>query len=62
MQNNQIVKIRMIFDNKKIKYDKENDIIYINNSKATEYHIRVMFAIIKERIGIDISKKNSVNF
>ena len=55
MQNNQIVKIRMIFDNKNIKYDKENDIIYINNSKATEYHIRVMIAIVKERIGVNIS-------
>ena len=55
MQNEQIAKIRMIFDNKKIKYDKENDIIYVHNNEAKEYDIRVMFAIVKERIGIDIS-------
>ena len=55
MQNKQIAKIRMIFDNRNIKYDKENDIIYVDNEEATEYNIRVMFAIVKERIGVDIS-------
>ena len=55
MQNKQIAKIRMIFDNKNIKYDKENDIIYIDNSEANEYYNRVMLAIVKERIGVDIS-------
>ena len=55
MQNKQIAKIRMIFDNKNIKYDKENDIIYIDNSEANEYYKRVMLAIVKERIGVDIS-------
>ena len=55
MQNKQIAKIRMIFDNKNIKYDKENDIIYILGSEAKEYDIRVMLAIVKERIGVNIS-------
>ena len=55
MQNKQISKIRMIFDNRNIKYDKENDIIYIDNAKAKEYDIRVMLAIVKERIGVNIS-------
>ena len=40
MQNNQIVKIRMIFDNKNIKYDKENTKrVYIKLNKNTDSDI-----------------------
>ena len=39
MQNDKIAKIRMIFDNKNIKYDKENDIIYVHDGEATEYAV-----------------------